>query len=141
MGDSKKATLEVLDQRVENVEGAIEAFREFAKEFTRFSERIVKLEEHRDSSSGMVTRAFTRLEAVERAVVGDGTNQNPGLFTGQREIRGDIESIKTELGKNTFWTRLVFGTIVIAVLGWAGNALLKADGRTPVEPPRIEVPR
>lgn len=140
MGE-KKATLEVLDQRVENIEGAIEAFRKFAGEFTKFSERLVKLEEHRGNSQEMVTRAFTRLEAVERAVVGDGTNLSPGLFTGQVKINGKLELIDKELEKNTFWTRLVFGAIVLGMLGWAGNALLKADGRAPVEPPHLEVPQ
>lgn len=126
-----KPSLELLDERVHNLEGAIEAFRTFANQLTNFSERLVKLEEHREQTSTTLSRSFDRLEKVEHAIVGDGTDDKPGLYSEMRDTKSAIKA-------NTYWTRLIFGAIMLGLLAWSGNTLLDTY-RTSDHGSRIEV--
>lgn len=118
---------QTMEQRMARIEHAIETFGEVAEKFEKFAERVTVLEENKQSSASMFQRAFSRLESVETAIKGDGTDSNPGLYATQLVVKTEIQAMAKNLAANTWWTRSVALAIVLSILAWAGNTLLAAS--------------
>lgn len=113
------------EQRLKRVEDAISMIGDVAKKFEGFASRVTALEESRQNSAGLIARAFTRLESVETALKGDGTDANPGMYATQLVVKKDVEAVQKNLAANTWWTRSIALAIVLGILAWAGNTLLE----------------
>lgn len=116
-----------VEQRLQRLEDAFSKLGGIAEQFTNFASRITLLEEGRTRSSEMFQRAFDRLETVEVALKGDGTDSNPGMYATQLVVKKDVENVTKKLDANTSWTRSIALAIVIGILAWAGNTLLAAS--------------
>jgi hypothetical protein len=110
----------VVDLRLSALEGV-------AGRLTDAIQRLTTLEEAQSTMKGTFARSFERLEQMEVAITGDGTDSRPGLYAAMVGVRADLRA-------NTFLTQLIVSLMAAEfVLGIVGGIYyaLKLTGKGP----------